>query len=143
MFLDYFALVVLIMGVTLAIYVFFAIHDIPHHIAKKRNHPQQDAIHAACWLSLFTLHAIWPIVFIWAVSHRPKLDIEVRESDGAGGGGAGGLAHLKRMTTTINVDPSMSLAEMRHLVTAISRRIEALEREQAAEKENEQEVGHG
>ena len=25
------------------------------------------------WLSLFTLHAIWPIVFIWAVSHKKQL----------------------------------------------------------------------
>lgn len=24
----------------------------------------------ACWLSLFTLHTLWPLVFMWAVSHK-------------------------------------------------------------------------
>ncbi|MDX7812186.1 DUF3302 domain-containing protein, partial [Aeromonas caviae] len=32
------------------------IHDIPYEIAKHRNHPHQDAIHVAGWVSLFTLH---------------------------------------------------------------------------------------
>jgi len=31
-----------------------AIHDIPYHMAKARNHPHQDAIHAGGWISLFT-----------------------------------------------------------------------------------------
>ena len=48
-------------------YGFIYIHDIPYAIAKKRNHPHKEAIHVACWLSLFTLHAIWPLVYIWSV----------------------------------------------------------------------------
>lgn len=67
MFLNYFSLGLLIMGLTMAFYGFIYIHDIPYMIAKKNNHIHADAIHVACWLSLFTLHAIWPIVFIWAV----------------------------------------------------------------------------
>jgi hypothetical protein len=39
-------------------------------IAKKREHPHEESIHVACWLSLFTLHAIWPFVYSWAVSHK-------------------------------------------------------------------------
>jgi hypothetical protein len=70
MFLDYLALVLLIMGLTLVFYGFIYIHDLPHKIAKERDHPHEEAIHVACWLSLFTLHAIWPLVFIWAVSHK-------------------------------------------------------------------------
>ena len=70
-FLDYLALVILIAGLTLVFYGFIYIHDLPHKIAKKRHHPQEEAIHVACWLSLFTLHALWPFVFIWAVMH-PK-----------------------------------------------------------------------
>ena len=66
MFLNYLALGLLLMAITLVFYGFIYIHDIPHEIAKKRKHPQTEAIHIACWLSLFTLHAIWPIVFIWA-----------------------------------------------------------------------------
>src|SRR5690348_16377097 len=63
MFLNYFALGALIVGISLVIYTFIYIHDIPYQIAKKRDHDQKEAIHLTCWLSLFTLHAIWPIVF--------------------------------------------------------------------------------
>ncbi len=51
-------------------YTFIYIHELPYEAAKHRNHPQQDAIYVACWLSLFTLHAIWPLVYIWALSHK-------------------------------------------------------------------------
>ena len=131
MFLDYLALVVLLMGITLLIYVFFAIHDIPARIAHKRNHPHEEAIHVGCWLSLFTLHAIWPFVFMWAVSYRPKIEVEVDDAGDATDttdGKASG--HAKRIHTTINVDPDMSLADVRRLVASVTRRIEALEREQ-------------
>jgi len=70
MFLDYLALVILLMGFTLVFYTFVYIHDLPHKYAKQRDHPHEEAIHVACWLSLFTLHAIWPLVFLWAVSHK-------------------------------------------------------------------------
>jgi hypothetical protein len=70
MFLDYLALLILLVGLVLVFYTFIYIHDLPHTIAKERDHPHEEAIHVACWLSLFTLHAIWPIVFIWAVSHK-------------------------------------------------------------------------
>src|SRR3954447_13798062 len=70
MFLDYLSLIILLMGLTLVFYGFIYIHDLPYKIAKKRHHPHEEAIHVACWLSLFTLHAIWPIVYIWAVTHK-------------------------------------------------------------------------
>jgi hypothetical protein len=71
MFLDYFALGVLIfVGVTL-FYAVIAIHDIPYEMAKHRDHPHQDAIHVAGWVSLFTLHVIWPFLWIWAMLYRP------------------------------------------------------------------------
>ena len=129
MFLNYLALVVLLAGVTLLIYVFFAIHDIPARIAHKRNHPHEEAIHVGCWLSLFTLHAIWPFVFMWAVSYRPKPEIDVVEAGGTSEGKAPGQA--KRVHTTINVDPSMSLEEVRSLAASVRRRLEALERNDA------------
>ena len=68
--LDYLALVILLMGLTLVFYTFVYIHDLPHKLAKQREHPHEEAIHVACWLSLFTLHTLWPIVFMWAVSHK-------------------------------------------------------------------------
>ena len=62
-FLSWFALLVLIFVILTLAYGMIAIHDIPYHIAQKRDHPHQDAIHAGGWISLFTLHAIWP--FLW------------------------------------------------------------------------------
>lgn len=68
--LDYFALGILFfVGFTL-FYGIIAIHDIPYEIAKHRNHPQQDAIHVAGWISLFTLHVLWPFLWIWATLYR-------------------------------------------------------------------------
>lgn len=70
-FLNYFALAILFFVVVVLFYGIIAIHDIPHLIAKSRDHPHQDAIHAAGWVSLFTLHALWPILWIWAMAYRP------------------------------------------------------------------------
>lgn len=70
MFLNYFALGVLIFVFLVLFYGIIAIHDIPYNIAKKRNHPHADAIHTAGWISLFTLHAIWPFLWIWATLYR-------------------------------------------------------------------------
>jgi hypothetical protein len=68
--LDYIALGFLVFtGLTL-FYGIIAIHDIPYEIAKHRNHPQQDAIHVAGWVSLFTLHVLWPFLWIWATLYR-------------------------------------------------------------------------
>src|SRR3977135_4630379 len=70
-FLSYFALAILFFVVLVLSYGMIAIHDIPYHIAKERDHPHQDAIHAGGWISLFTLHAIWPFLWIWATAYHP------------------------------------------------------------------------
>ena len=70
MFLDYFALGLLVFVALVIFYGIIVIHDIPYEIAKDREHPHQDAIHYAGWVSLFTLHAIWPFLWIWATLWR-------------------------------------------------------------------------
>jgi Protein of unknown function (DUF3302) len=70
-FLNYFALGLLIFVVITLFYGIIAIHDVPYEIAHRRDHPHQDAIHAAGWVSLFTLHALWPFLWIWAMLFRP------------------------------------------------------------------------
>jgi Protein of unknown function (DUF3302) len=70
--LSYFALAILIFVILTLAYGMIIIHDIPYHIAKAQDHPHQDAIHAAGWVSLFTLHAIWPFLWIWATIYRPE-----------------------------------------------------------------------
>lgn len=68
--LDYIALGILFFVGVVLFYGVIAIHDIPYEIAVHRKHPQQDAIHVAGWVSLFTLHAIWPFLWIWATLYR-------------------------------------------------------------------------
>lgn len=72
MFLDYFALGLMIFAGLVVFYLMIVIHDIPCEIAKRRNHPHQDAIHVAGWVSMFTLHVIWPFLWIWATIYRPE-----------------------------------------------------------------------
>jgi predicted enzyme involved in methoxymalonyl-ACP biosynthesis len=69
---DYFTLGLLIVISITLIYAIIYIHDIPYEIAKKRNHPHQDAIHTAGWVSLFLLHTIWPFLWIWATLYKPE-----------------------------------------------------------------------
>lgn len=70
-FLSYFALGLIFFVVLVLAYGMIAIHDIPYHLAKARNHPHQDAIHMGGWVSLFTLHAIWPFLWLWATAYHP------------------------------------------------------------------------
>ena len=96
-FLNYFALFLLLVVVVVLFYGIIAIHDIPYLIAKSREHPHQDAIHAAGWVSLFTLHALWPFLWIWAMAYRPERGWGFSDG-GASPGGAqaesGTQAHL-------------------------------------------------
>jgi hypothetical protein len=71
-FLNYFALCLLFFVATVLFYGIIAIHDIPARIAHSRNHPHEDAIHAAGWVSLFTLHVLWPFLWIWAMAYQPE-----------------------------------------------------------------------
>lgn len=68
--LDYFALGLLIFVGLVLFYGIIVIHVIPCEIAKHRNHPHQDSIHTAGWVSMFTLHALWPFLWIWAMLYR-------------------------------------------------------------------------
>jgi len=84
-FLNYFALGLLIFVVVVIFYGIIAIHDIPYLIAKSREHPHEDAIHAAGWVSLFTLHALWPFLWIWAMAYRPQRGWGFSHPGAAGG----------------------------------------------------------
>lgn len=68
--LEYVSLGILILVVLILFYGIIVIHDIPYEIAVKRNHPHQDVLHVAGWVSLFTLHAIWPFLWIWAMMYH-------------------------------------------------------------------------
>jgi hypothetical protein len=118
MTLSYVALAMLIVVIIILVYAFIWIHDIPYMLAKKRNHPNLHAIHIACWLSLFTLHALWPFVFLWAIAQKPRLEVIVVEGDL---GGTGRAADANR-----SLD-STDAATLRRAVAELQQRLDKLE----------------
>ncbi len=68
--MEYIALGLLIFVGIVFFYGIIGIHDIPYVIAKKRGHPHLEAIHYAGWVSMFTLHSIWPFLWIWATIYH-------------------------------------------------------------------------
>jgi hypothetical protein len=120
MVLSYIALAILIIMIIVLVYAFIWVHDIPYMMAKKRNHPNLHAIHIACWLSLFTLHALWPFVFIWAIAQKPRLEVIVVEADGSGGGH--GLSSDARKSLD-----SADATTLRRAVAELQQRLDKLE----------------
>jgi len=49
-----------------AIVLFWLVHVMPEKIAEKRHHPQKDAIHTLCLLSLVFGGLLWPLAWLWA-----------------------------------------------------------------------------
>jgi Protein of unknown function (DUF3302) len=108
-FLNYFALGLLLFVLVTLFYGMLAIHDVPYDIAKHRDHPHQDAIHAAGWVSLFTLHALWPFLWIWAMLYRPDR--------------GWGFKHSSAMETNHSAHPT-EVEELRRRVAELEKRLE-------------------
>jgi hypothetical protein len=58
-------LVLCVVPIAIAV-LFWLVHVLPEKIAERREHPQKDAIHAVCTLSLFFGGLLWPVAWIWA-----------------------------------------------------------------------------
>lgn len=84
MFLEYVALFISIFVALVMFYGIIAIHDIPYEISVKRNHPHQDVLHVAGWVSLFTLHVLWPFLWIWAMMYHEDRGWGIDTSDRSG-----------------------------------------------------------
>lgn len=63
MYIAWFVVVFVPIG---AIVLFWLVHVMPEKIAHKRHHPQRDAIHVLCLLSLVFGGLLWPIAWLWA-----------------------------------------------------------------------------
>lgn len=57
---------VLIVVPGLVIALFWILHVMPEKIAYRRHHPQAQAIHTLCVLSLFFGGLLWPLAWLWA-----------------------------------------------------------------------------
>ena len=66
------ALVVIVVVPIVGIAVFWLVHVLPEKIAHKNHHPQRDAIHMLCLLSLVFGGILWPLAWLWAYS-KPVL----------------------------------------------------------------------
>jgi CBS domain containing-hemolysin-like protein len=61
--LAWFVIIVMPIG---GIVLFWIVHVLPEKIAHKRHHPQRDAIHTLCLLSLLFGGLLWPLAWLWA-----------------------------------------------------------------------------
>ena len=113
MLLNYFALGVLIFVFLVIFYGIIILHDIPYLIAKKRNHPHADAIHVAGWVSLFTLHVIWPFLWIWATLYRPER--------------GWGMQHPRDEMSPEETESEDELSELRQRVIALEKQITGIQ----------------
>ena len=81
------ALVVIVVVPIVLIVLFWMVHVLPEKIAHKRNHPQRDAIHVLCLLSLFFGGLLWPLAWLWAytkpVLHKMAYGTDKHESSHA------------------------------------------------------------
>lgn len=127
MFLDYFALLMLFLSITAIVYLFIYIHDLPYMTAKARNHPNQEAIHYACWLSLFTLHAIWPFIYIWAVVKKTPYPIEVINSGTGLTSNAPDLTTHGKEKTSHATDNTNNGADLKVAIEHLQSRVKDLE----------------
>ena len=88
MFLDYFALAVLVILATTAVVIWVVLGIMPGRIAKQRNHPHADAISVCGWWGVLTMGLLLPIAYIWAYSNprwrdEPLSDANSMEQDEA------------------------------------------------------------
>ena len=66
MALDIFALVVILLLLGVVIWLVVLLGNMPGEIARKRNHPQAQAITALGWVGLITMGIGWFVAMVWA-----------------------------------------------------------------------------
>ena len=84
MWMDYFSLFLLFFIFISLYYATVFVCNLPYEIARKRNHPHQQSILIAGWISLFTLFVIWPFLWIWASLYEEGKGWGFTESNGSG-----------------------------------------------------------
>ena len=105
--------------------------DIPHKIAEERNHPHSEAIYYAGWVSLFTLHLIWPALWIWSAAYREDLSprfTEINEDTAVNDKAAieSEIADLKASLLDEDITDSVSL--LGHRYDVLDDRLERIEK---------------
>jgi len=81
MVLDIFALVVIALLIGVVIWLVVLLGNMPGDIARKRNHPQSQAISALGWIGLITMGLGWFIAIVWAY-YKPEASASVEQDTG-------------------------------------------------------------
>ncbi|MFB3079567.1 MAG: DUF3302 domain-containing protein [Lysobacterales bacterium] len=68
-FLDIFALIVMAILLAMVIWLVVLLGSMPGNIAKKRGHPQTEAIQVLGWIGIITLGISWFIAIVWAYTN--------------------------------------------------------------------------
>lgn len=69
--LDIFAWIVLVILIATIVVVFCLMGALPGHIARRRGHPQVQAVTVAGWVTLIFGFALWPVAVILAYLDVP------------------------------------------------------------------------
>lgn len=88
MFLDYFALFVLLLLATAVLAIWIILGMLPGRIARGRKHPQADAIGVCGWWGVITMGLLLPLAFIWAYTNPRSREQGDRHEAASGEGGA-------------------------------------------------------
>jgi len=129
--LDYLALGILIFTAISLLFGAIAILDIPYKIAGNRNHPHQDAIYYAGWVSLFTLHAIWPLLWIWSAAYREDLSprfVQINEDTAINDKAVAEVPAANADDEHLDADITDSVTLLRHKFEVLDDRIERIEK---------------
>ena len=81
---TYFAWLVLAILFLVTVAIIVGLGSLPKKIAKKRNHPQVDAINAASWIGLALGGIGWPIAFVWAFLKSGPVGSRVADKNDGG-----------------------------------------------------------
>jgi hypothetical protein len=95
MILDVFALIVIGILIAVVIWLVVLLGPMPGKVARRRGHPQADAIGVLGWIGIVTLGPAWLVAFVWAhampagLSERvAALENALRQLENAQGGDA-------------------------------------------------------
>ncbi len=76
MVLDIFALIVMSILIAVIIVAVVKLGPLPGNIAKKRGHPQADAINVLAWIGVITMGVAWLIALVWAYTRSAEQHTE-------------------------------------------------------------------
>ena len=74
---DIFALIVIALLIAVVIWLVVLLGSWPGNIARKRNHPQAEAISALGWIGIITLGASWLVAIVWAYYKPGAADADI------------------------------------------------------------------